>query len=86
MAIRALAVFLFVGERNGWNDWLKHVLYVWQEFVGKNPAWSPIRKLATPAGTYPESFSTVECTDRAYQATMIDCIHHIHDKVDFYFI
>jgi len=26
-------------------------LYVWQGFVAKNPGWSPIRELATPADT-----------------------------------
>jgi len=33
------------------------LLYMWQGFVAKNPGWSPIRELVTPADTYTRSVS-----------------------------
>jgi len=40
-------------------------LYVWQEFVAKNLGgqWSPIREIATPAGTHSQSVSAVDRTN-----------------------
>jgi len=54
--------FLFVRGKNGWNSWFKHVLYMWQGFIAKNPGWSSIRELATLANA--SSISAVESTPR----------------------
>jgi len=48
---------------------LEHVLYMWQGFIAKNPGWSPIQELATPADTYIQS--TVKCTDHATPCVLL---------------
>jgi len=43
--------FLFIGGKKGLEQLVETRLYVWQGFVVKNPGWSPIRELSTPADT-----------------------------------
>jgi len=43
---------------------------VWQEFVAKNPGWSPIRELATPAITTLSAFSHLSVRTVPHQATL----------------
>jgi len=38
-------------------------LYLWRGFVAEIPGWSPI--VATPAVSYTQRVSAVECSDRA---------------------
>lgn len=44
--------FLFVRGVERLERLIVTRLYRWQGFVSKKPKWSPIRELATPAGTY----------------------------------